>query len=229
MTVRLGGIDHSLDSDALEDGDPFGDFAACSGLRDLIGNYTVAIGSEDGDIEWVSVTSTSRIESSGIVDADIRVETASDRIDASGTLTLESSLQAGTFVGFDDAGDRVVGSFRCDGASSPDLIGPDTEPLLEVVVLLRRGTSQRVVTLAGDDPAVIACADGDMIARADGDRSIGAITRFELSTTGALLLTVGAIDYDAERADVHQNADGDSGSFDAAVGDVTIDGAYSCT
>ncbi len=232
------GLSADLESSAIVDGDPFGDFAACSGLRDTVSAYSVGVGSADSPVQWVSITSAARITGSGIVDADVRVERAiGSPIDAVGTMTIDPGLASGSFVAFDTQGRRLEGSFACVGADAPPAaLDADQHGVVEVVALLGQGPADRVVGLASTDPAEVSCPlnrDGEaLVVRVDGDQTVGGITSFELATTDdggyAMRLRVGAVVYEFVDV-VVELLDDASGSFSAADGTTTVAGAFTCT
>lgn len=232
------GIDAEIESSALADGDPFGDFATCSGLRNTVSSYSVGVGVADGPVRWVSINSAARVVGSGVIDADVRIERAvGEPVDAVGTMTLDPGLTSGTFVAFDGEGRLIEGSFACTGGGvTPATLGVDETGVVDVVALIRDGRADRVVGLASVDPAAVSCPaarDGAaLIVRVDGDPSIGGITTFELATTSddgyVLRLRVGGVAYEYDDAEV-ELVDDASGSFSAADGSTSIAGAFTCT
>lgn len=227
---------HELDPVAV--GDPFGEFASCSGLRDTVGAYSLFVSGPD-DISFVGVWTASAVDGPGTYDADLRVELDGTSYDATGTVTLADGLQRGEFVGFGPAGGNISGRFDCTGTESPASIelGPDDGVLdtIEVFALLRRGSDVRVVGLATDDTVLVNCpgASGGgggttgVVVSARGGAGIGSISEFELLGT-TLELTVGDTGYVFD--DVAVDGDATAGSFGATSADgVAIDGAYRCT
>jgi hypothetical protein len=216
-------------------GDPFGDFATCSGLARHIASYAVGVGDADGPVRWVSAVTALRIDGPGSYDADVRIELAGgETIDAIGSLTVDAGLTSGTFAASTPEAELVTGTFECEGGAAPALVAGDAG-LVEVVALLQLGEAERVVSVAGDDPTVVECplgAGGDsLLVRVDGDSSTGAIRAFELRVdaagTGSLSLRVGDGAYEFDDVDVELT--GDAGIFAAAKAlGPAVDGAFSC-
>ena len=229
VSVRLTGV---VDAAA----DPFGDFAMCSGQADRVGAYAVGVGDADGSVRWVSALTIGRVEGPGGYEADLRLELGTGaEIVATGTLTLDAGLATGSYLGFTIDGDQVVGEFECARPGAA-LTSSPADDLVEVVALLGRGTAERVVTAASDDPAVAECPGAvgdDTIVAVDGEApATGAIARFVLIETddGASLdLLAGGTSYAFDTVDLTIDVDRLSGAFSATDGDVSIDGAFSCT
>jgi hypothetical protein len=220
------------------DGDPFGDFATCSGVRGAVGAYVVGVGSSSGPVRWLSVVTSTRLTGAGTVDADVRVELGDGtNIEATGTTTISSDLASGTFVAFDAAGSRVAGSFECRGATEPPaLISASETGSIEVLALLRRSGNERVVSAALVDAADADCPVGDgqpLILRIDGGDALGAITTFELSRDGSssavMRMRIGGTVVEFDGVDVSIAESSRAGTFSAAHGNLSVDGAFSCT
>lgn len=218
-------------------GDPFGDFATCSGVRGAVGTYVVGVGASSGTVRWASVVTATRLEGPGTVDADVRIELADGTsVEATGTTTIATDLASGSFIAFDAAGSRVSGTFDCRGGSAPPtLIAESPDGAIEVLALLRRSGAERVVSAARVGATAEDCplgVDSPTILTIDGDESLGAITTFELTddgTTGALRLRIGDYVEEFDDVDVSVSDTSRAGTFGAVRGDLALDGAFSCT
>jgi hypothetical protein len=226
--------------------DPFARFAACSGLRRSLGVYSVLVSDPDGPFRSASLLTVDRVTRPGTHDADVRVEPrAGDPISAVGTLTIGNDLRSGSFVAFDAAGNSVTGSFRCDGVlepPSPISPGRDDNVLdtVEVFVLLRQDAAERIIGFAVD--ATVGTADvecpaavgavSELLVRVDGDRSVGAVTTFELvdGPDAAMRMRAGGSTFEFDAAEIVIDGARTSGSFSATSAEgVSADGAFSCT
>lgn len=228
--------------DAVTDDGPFGTFGSCSGLRDHIGSYSVAVSGAD-DLDAIYVWTASRVAGAGVYDAEVRVERAGlAPLIASGTITILDDLQQGEFLAFGLDGGRVAGTFACTGSEPPAELqaGVPADGIVdavEVLALLRDGDAERVVGLATDASVVVECRNeaggpGDAIVRVDGDPDTGAITFFDLRNgpTGSALLRVGGVDYEFSDVAVSLDDTGTSGAFAGANADgISVDGAFNCT
>lgn len=236
VAVPEAGIDTTVTAELSNDGDPFGDFASCSGVRREVGAYSVAISQTGGEIRSVSLLTTSRVTGPGTIDADARLELADGTaVVAAGTMTLDPGLRSGSYLAFDAGGRRVEGAFECLGSDAPTPVGSDEGPPLEVVALLRRGDTERIVSLASSDPELVSCpsdgSDQPLVVRADGGPSLGALTTFELTVDGddaSLRLRVGDEVGEFRPVDVTLDEARRAGTFSAVDGDLTVDGAFSC-
>lgn len=253
MTVEAESIDGraeigaTVDPAALEDADPFGTFAACSGVQRTFGPFSVTVSASDGEVATATVQTMQSVTRPGIHDADVRIELRSGAIESAlGTVTIDDGWRSGTFVAFGDEGGAVDGSFVCSGgdpAPAP-LDRTDTAGVLdsvEVVALLRRGDSERVVGLAVesvrspdvalDCPASVGVADGPLVVRVDGDQTVGAISTFELTDGAAptVRLRVGGVSYEFDDVVISLADPATSGTFSAVDAEFAIDGAFRCT
>jgi hypothetical protein len=239
-------ISAAVDPAELEQIDPFGTFASCSGARRSFGPYSVLASVPDGSITGASISTTAAVTDPGTHDAAVGIELRSGAtVRASGTVTIDASLRSGSFVAFEPGGGRVTGSFTCSGgdpAPAPLPAGNLAGVLdtVEVVVLLRQGEAERVLDLAVDtsrspDVAVECPASvggsGPVLVRVDGDQSVGAITTFELTDGGAptMRLRVGGAGYAFDEVTITIADPPNAGTFSATDGDVTVDGAFRCT
>jgi hypothetical protein len=253
MTVEAGSIDGraeiggTVDPAALEDADPFGTFAACSGARRTFGPFAVTVSTPSGEVAAAAVQTVQSVTRPGIHDAGVRIELRSGEIESAlGTVTIDDGWRSGTFVAFGDEGRSVNGSFVCSGgdpASAP-LDRADTVGVLdsvEIVALLRRDGSERVVGLAVetarspevalDCPASIGAADGPLVVRVDGDQTVGAISTFELTDGGAptVRMRVGGVSYEFDDVVISLADPATSGTFSVVDAGLAIDGAFRCT
>jgi hypothetical protein len=240
-----GSVEVAIDPADPERIDPFGTYAACSGLRRSVGVYSVLVSAVDGPIASISVLTFERIDGPGIHDADVRIERrGGDPIVAVGTVTIADDLRSGSFLGFVADGGSVTGAFRCEGSEAgPEPLDPGVDDgvvdTVEVFVLLRRDRAERVVGLAidGDDPtADIECpgatgTDAGLLVRVDGDRSVGAVTTFELSdgNAAAMRLRVGDVSFRFDDVTVEADDRRVTATFEAVEDGVTAVGAYSCS
>ncbi len=234
------GVQAQLVGDVAAAGDPFGDFAVCSGHAAQIGSYLVGVGSATGSVRWASVATADRVLGAGAYDADVRLELGSgETIDAIGSLTLASGLASGSFEATTVDGALVAGEFVCAGGS-PAITGAagTVTGLVEVVALLQRGPAERVVSAVSDDADVVACPLGaggvPRLVEIFGDARIGSLTAFGLDRTGSeagvLALSAGGTSYRADDVAIVRADDGRAGTFSAVTADaVSIDGAFSCT
>jgi hypothetical protein len=239
-------ISAAVDPADLEQVDPFGTFASCSGARRSFGPYSVLVSVPGGSITAASISTTAAVTGPGIHDAVVGIELGSGAtVRASGTVTIDASLRTGSFIAFEPDGGRVTGSFTCSGgdpAPAPLPAGDQAGVLdtVEVVALLRQGEAERVVDLAVDisrSPEVaVECptsvgGSGPLLVRVDGDQSVGAITTFELTDGGALTmrLRVGGVSYAFDEVTITIADPPNAGTFSATNGDVTVDGAFRCT
>jgi hypothetical protein len=231
------GIDTTVSSDAEDGGDPFGTFATCTAYRTVAGAYVVGVSDPTDELSSVAVVSAGRIAGAGPVDADVRIERAAGAISASGTMTIDPGLASGTYLAFAADGERVEGSFECQGSAEPPITMVDSDVgAIEVVVLLDQAGSERVLTATtlGAEPSD--CPAGgasSLIVRTDGDDTLGAITTFELDDgpSGAVMrLRAGSTVYEADDVAVTLDGDSRAGTFAASTpDDIAIAGAFACT
>ena len=239
-------ISAAVDPTELEQVEPFGTFASCSGARRSFGPYSVLVSVPDGSITAASISTTAAVRGPGTHDAAVDIELQSGAaLRASGTVTIDAGLRTGSFIGFEPSGGRVSGSFTCSGgdpAPAPLPAGDQAGALdtVEVVALLRQGEAERVVDLAVDTsrspevsvecPASVS-GSGPLLVRVDGDQSVGAITTFELTDGGAptMRLRVGGASYVFDEVTITTADPPNAGTFSATDGDVTVDGAFRCT
>jgi hypothetical protein len=240
FSVRSPGLDiDAVVSGAAEEvSDPFGAFATCTAYRSVAGAYVVGISDPAAELTSVAVVSAGRITGAGAVDADVRVERAvGDAISASGTMTLDPDLAGGTYLAFTPGGERVEGTFECQGSDEPPVTMAASEVgAIEGVVLLEQEGSERVLTATMLGAAPSDCPVGDassLIVRTDGDDKLGAITTFEIDDgpSGAVMrVRAGSTVYAADGVVDALDADTRSGTFAAVTpDDVTIAGAFACT
>ena len=231
-------VDAELSVDAETGGDPFGTFATCSAYRSVVGAYIVGVSDPTSEVSWVSVVSAGRIDGPGIYDADVRVETSSGPdVSATGTLTVGPGLASGSYVAFSPEGVRIEGTFDCAGVDGePATMAASDDGAIEVFALLERGGSERVVSAAtlGADPSDCPAGEGSqsLVVRLDGDDTLGGITTFELDqTTGgaSMRLRVGGATYEFDDVAVTMDENARAGTFDAALPDLTVGGAFACT
>lgn len=240
-----GAIGVEIDPAEVAELDPFGRFASCSGLRQSVGAYSVLVSEPEGPISSASVLTIGRVAGPGIHQADVRIERrGGEPVVATGTVALDAGLRSGSFVAFDSGGDRVAGSFSCDGSQGspvPLEAGADDGVVdtVEVFVLLRRDGDERVVGLAvaNGSATEVRCpgAEGstnDVLVRVDGGLAVGALTTFELGDgdAAAMRMRAGGESYEFDEVAVLVDDDRTSGTFSASGGDgLTADGAFSCT
>ncbi len=236
----------TIDPDALEETDPFGTFASCSGSRRSIGSYSVLVSVPDGVVSAGSLLTVDPVTGPGIYDVDVRVEQRSGLIQlATGTVTIGADLRSGTFVGFEPEGGKISGSFECSGGDASPTPLPTGDEVgvldsVEVVALLRRDDAERVVGLAVDTarlpgasaecPAAVG-APGQVVVRVDGDQSVGAITTFELTDGGSptMRLRVGGASYEFDDVVITVADPATAGTFSATADGLSVDGAFRCT
>lgn len=256
VSIESAGVDVALEvpiePTEPDERDPFALFGSCSGLRTSIGNYSVSVAdvTADGEVESVAVATVGRVIGPGIHDADVRVEFVGGQpVTAIGTVTLDDGLRSGRFQAFEPAGGLVEGAFECGGADdaedSPTSIDEVTAPdgvlvSVEVVALLRRDASERVVGLTLDTAAVPDAAamcpgvrdiDSALIVSVDGGLEIGSISSFRLTPDPAATATmqVGGVSYEFEDVIVTLDQAATSGTFQGATADgVSVDGAFRC-
>ena len=253
MTVELDSIEApaeigaTVDPAALDQADPFGTFASCSGARRTFGPFSVMVSQTGGEEAAASVVTSESVTRTGIHDADVRVELGSGDVEiALGTVTIDDGWRSGTFVAFGVDGGGVTGSFECSGGdpSRAPLDPFDTVDVLdsvEVVALLRSDDAERVVGLAVQTvrspevsvecPASIGAGGSELVVRVDGDQTIGAISTFELTDGGGptVRLRVGGANYEFADVAITLAEPATSGTFSAVEGGFAIDGAFRCT
>ena len=235
-----------VDPAELDQIEPFGLFASCSGGRRTFGPYSVQVSDPDGAITAAGISTTATVAGPGTHDAAVGIELSSGvTVRGAGTITIDAGLRSGSFIAFEPEGGRVTGSFTCSGGD------PDPAPLpsgdaagvldsVEVVALLRQGDRERVVDLAvdvarspevaADCPAAVGTS-GPVLVRVDGDQSVGAITTFELTDGGApaMRMRIGGVGYTFDEVTVTTDELRDAGTFSATDGVVSVDGAFRCT
>ncbi|HWL41400.1 MAG TPA: hypothetical protein VNQ73_00550 [Ilumatobacter sp.] len=213
------------DGDALAEA--FGAFAACSGLRESVANWSLQVSNPGHDITAVSILAVSPVAGPGTVDGSFRVEFVNGAaLDGTGTVTLDPGLQSGTFSA-DDADLR--GAFACTGAPEPELL-PSGATGVEVFALVRQGAAERMLSLTEPYAAGgTECAGRAGRVQVTGDAGLGAPV--ELTIEGdALVLTVGGTDVPVDPGHTRIQIDGRSGTFHAVTTDgYEIDGAFTCT
>lgn len=240
-------FDVAIDPAELDEIDPFTRFSSCSGLRASIGTFTVTAVDASAAVNSVSVVTADRVDGSGIYDADVRVELdGEDPVTAVGTLTLDQSSRAGSFHAFEATGERVAGTFVCDGP--PGTPVPIVDPAaddgvlraVEVVALLRQGSEERIVGLTLDTAEVEAAAaecrgatddEGGALVRVDGGQAVGAINSFELvpEQSPGMRMRVGGASYEVDDVEITVDERGASGSFSGTTVDgIAVDGAFRC-
>jgi hypothetical protein len=212
--------------DPAELDDPFGTYAACSGLNRTVGVWALQISDPAAELTAVSILTVPPVTGPGEFAAAFRLEWANDAaVDAIGSVHLDADLQAGTFSATDF---DIHGSFRCAGAPSPEPLG---EAAREVYALLQRGPQQRVVSLAAPAAATETCPTAVAgPVELSGPTQAGSITRFALGTTPpSLTIRVGDTDLALDPAATVTDLGPGSGTFHAETVDGTvIDGAYRC-
>ncbi len=245
VSVRSDSIDGEIVVEQTGDGDPFGTFGSCSGLRSRVGTYSVLVADTIGSVRSISLLTAGAVGGTGTFDADVRIEPAvGDAIVATGTVTLSSDLAAGSYIAFTPDGEPIEGDFECSGGTGPEplAVGSDDGVLdaIEVFALLRRGDAERVLGLAvaSDSAPTARCPGAEgrtgdtQIVRVDGDASIGALTTFELTrgTTSTMRLRAGGVVYEFDRVDVQLDDGAASGIFAAETpSGIAVDGAFRCT
>jgi hypothetical protein len=199
--------------------DPFGMFAACSGLRDTVAAWSLQVSDPGQDVTAVSILTGTNVTGPGTYDGTFRVEFGNGAaLDGTGTVTLDPGLQSGTFAAADA---DLDGSFACTGAAAPALAEAD----VEVFALVRKGASERVMSLAEPAPPG-ACGTGVSVT---GDAGVGAPVELTIDA-GTVAISVGAVDLAIDPAQTELHLDGPSGSFRAVTADgLAIDGAYTCS
>lgn len=199
--------------------DPFGRYAACSGLRDSVASWSLQVSDPAQDITAVSILTGSDVTGPGTYDGTFRVEFSNGAaLDGTGVVTLEPGLQSGTFSAADA---DLEGTFACTGAAGPEPVDAD----VEVFALVRKGSAERVMYLAEPAPAED-CADGISVA---GDAGLGAPVELTIDPA-AVAIRIGSVDVAIDQTQTELRLDGPSGSFRAVTADgLTIDGAYSCS
>lgn len=199
--------------------DPFGRYAACSGLRNSVASWSLQVSDPGHDITAVSILTGSEVTGPGTYDGTFRVEFSNGAaLDGTGAVTLESGLQSGTFSAADA---DLAGTFACTGAAGPEPVDAD----VEVFALVRKGSAERVMYLAEPAPAED-CADGVSVA---GDAGLGAPVELTIDPV-AVAIRIGSVDVALDQAQTELHLDGPSGSFRAVTADgLTIDGAYTCS
>ena len=250
LVVESEGIDTELravlDPAAIEQSDPFGSFAACSGAQRSFGPYSVLVSSGLGDVAVARILTTGTVSGPGIYDADVRIELRSgDSRSAIGTVTIGADLRSGDFTAFGPDGELLNGSFECRGgeSSAAPLTTTDAVGVLdaiEVAVLLRRAGAERVLGVAVDTtrspdvaaqcPAAVG-ESGPIVVRVDGGTGIGAITTFELTGGDAptIRLRAGGVSYTFEQVTLTLADPPTTGTFSATADGVSVDGAFHCT
>lgn len=232
------GLDVELLADASVDADPFGDYVACAGTRAEVGAYAVTVARTSGDPLAVSLLSGERVTGPGVVDVDVRIERpVGDPIVAAGTMTLDPGLRSGTFVAFaPDGGVRIEGAFDCDAPTAPQPLAERAGASVEVVALLRQGDAERIASLATSDPTLASCpgdvAGQPLVLRADGGPELGSLTTFELTMDGddaALRMRLGEHVEVFDDVTVVLDDDRSSGTFAGTAGELSVDGAFTCT
>ena len=245
IDVDVAGRRAELSGLVAESEDPFGQFVACSGLRESYGTYSVLASTTAGDVRSISVVSDAAITGPGVVEASMRLEFgAAPAIDASGTMTLSDDLQAGSYVMFDAAGTSIEGTFACRGGASPQPLevgeADGVLDAIEVFAILSRGDEQRLLGLAvaAGTSASIECpgavtvaSDSDFVVRVDGDATTGAISTFELTSGDAptMRLRAGTADYEFDQVRRGAGDEPTAGTFSAASEGVSVDGAFRCS
>jgi hypothetical protein len=233
-----------VDPMALDQADPFGTFASCSGVRRSFGPYSVLVAASTGDVSAVSVLTADSVSAAGIHDADIRIDLRSGEVlTASGTATIDAGWRSGSFVAFDPDGGRITGSFECSGGdpSGAPLDPSDQAGVLdsiEVFALLRRGDAERVVGLAVDanrsSEVTMECPAvddrGTVVVGVDGDQTVGSLTSFELLDGEAttMRMSVGGVSYEFDDVVIALADPAVSGTFSATADGVAVDGAFRC-
>ena len=218
-----------------DSGDPFEQFASCSGIRAHFGTYVVLVSQSDGPVGSVSVATGESVTAPGIHDATVRVEPPPTgpetfaSVAGAGTMTIDDGFRTGSFSAFDAEGRMISGEFECRGGADPAPLADDGVGMVEVFALLRSGGAQRLVGLVAPAGDRASCSSGDgrvPSVRVDGDAATGAITSFELTDEPRLSMRVGTTDYVFD--DVASDGTDDAGTFSAMAGDVTVDGALRC-
>jgi hypothetical protein len=250
VVVEAEGIDTvvsaELDPASLEQSDPFGTFASCSGGHRSFGPYSVLVSTDEGDVAAARLLTTDPVPGPGIYDADVRVELRSGvSYSAIGTVTIGDGLRSGSFTAFGAGGDLLSGSFECRGGE------PSPQPLttvdeagvldsVEVAVLLRRDGAERVLGVAIDTsrsegvvaecPAVLG-GSGPSLVRIDGDTGVAAITTFELTDGDrpTVRFVIGGSSYAFGDVTLDIGDPPTAGTFSATADGVSVDGAFRCT
>lgn len=203
--------------------DLFGDFAACSGLRDSVANWSLQVSDPDQTLTAVSILTAAGVSGPGAYPGTFRVEFVNGAaLDGVGTVTLEPGLQSGTFAATDA---DVRGTFACTGAPEPATVDA---PDVEVVALLRRGSAERMISLAEPYSADTACDTAAGRLHVAGDGGIGG--RVGLTIDGdTLALSVDGVDLGIDPAHTELAVEGTTGTFHAVTLDgMEIDGALTC-
>ena len=228
------GVDAEVAADAEFDGDPFDEeFATCSAYREVAGVFAVGAGGPEAAVPWVSVVSAARIDGAGEVAADVRVDLPDGtELDATGVMTLDADLAAGSFSATTADGTLVEGSFECAGSQRPPVtMAVSDEGAIEVVALIERDGRQRIVTAATLDAEAADCpVDDELVVRVEGDATLGAISTFEITRDGdgvSLTLRVGGTAYEFDDVVLELDESAEVGTF-VAIGDASVTGAFSC-
>jgi hypothetical protein len=212
--------------DRAELDDPFGTYAACSGLNGTVGVWALQISDPAAELTAVSILTVPPVTGAGEFPATFRLEWANDAaLDAFGSVRLDEGLQSGTFAATDF---DVHGSFRCAGTPSPEPLG---EAAPEVYALLQRGPKQRIVSLAAPADAAATCPTAVAgPVELSGPTRPGSISLFAVGTgPTSLAIRVGDTDLALDPTATVTDLGRGSGTFHAETVDGTvIDGAYRC-
>jgi hypothetical protein len=212
--------------DPAELDDPFGTYAACSGLDATVGTWALQISDPLAEMTAVGILTVPRVTGPGEYEATFRLEWANAAaLDATGSVRLDPGLQSGTFAANDF---DIHGSFRCTGAPRPEPLG---ETAAEVYALLQRGPEQRIVSLAAPTETAATCPTavaGPVELR--GPARAGSISRFAVGASAAsLAIRVGDTELALDPGTTVTDLGLGSGTFHAETVDGTvIDGAYRC-
>jgi len=204
--------------------DPFGTFASCSGLRDSVAAWSLLVSDPSGEITAVSVSTSEPIDGPGTYDGFFRVEWVNGAaLDDTGTITLATDLQSGSFTATEA---DLRGTFECTGGPSPTPLG---DAAVTAFALLQRGTSQRIVSLAGPvEAGVNSCsADGSVVLT--GDAGLGVSVAIAISPGGHPAIRLGGevLPVDAVASSVTTNERSGTVHLEALDG-TTVDAAYRC-
>lgn len=204
-------------------GDPFGEFASCSGLRSSFGVYQMVISGSEALGGAVQVNSTTNPHEPGPVAASARIETDQATVDVDGTLELSEGFRDGRFLGATASGSRIVVEFNCTSANTPVPIDR-TRPYSDVAFLLVRGEQRRVLAFGVPAP----CAEGGIEAEIPPEqRPAGGLSRVVIAPD-RLELFVNDAPLALSGSSVSV-ASATTGTFAASAADgANLTGAYSC-
>lgn len=205
--------------------DPFGQFATCSGIRQTLSTWSLVVSDPSSAMTAVSIYTVAAVHGPGTFEGFFRVEWENGAsLDATGTVTLDPGLQTGSFA----AGDADLrGRFACTGAPAPRPLDGKT---VEVSALVKRGSAERIISLAAPYQAGVADCTADGTVRVVGDAGVGAPVEFTVASGGSPTISVGGAALPLVAETVTSATLPDSGVVHAETVDgLTIDAAYRCS